>query len=254
MKTIRKGFKTLGMATIIISGFLAVNVAFADPIGSSATWLFDLPSTAVASQNPPYPLVATLTLTQTAAGVEFSLAPNWSSPGYNPGVSFVEGIDYVYMGPALTGGTPGAPPPSTIGNFRWDAGAAIKDFSYETNQNNMDSGYKTNDQHIHVTFGDKNDPLRFDDNFTSTEWTVLNVDPSNLVSLSDFTGTYAESNSKPTPTRGVISVTSYSLPDPKPTPSNWVTSPGVSVPEPSTMLLVGSGLIGLLGFRKKFKK
>jgi hypothetical protein len=26
------------------------------------------------------------------------------------------------------------------------------------------------------------------------------------------------------------------------------------VPEPSTMLLLGSGLIGLLGFRKKFKK
>ncbi|MBW2011562.1 MAG: PEP-CTERM sorting domain-containing protein [Deltaproteobacteria bacterium] len=28
----------------------------------------------------------------------------------------------------------------------------------------------------------------------------------------------------------------------------------VPVPEPSTMLLVATGLIGLVGFRKKFKK
>ena len=204
-------------AALLVCAVFVAPAAFASTI-----WTFDLPATAVASQNPPYPTVATLTLTQTVDGVQFVLDPNESSPGFVEG-SFIERLDYVYGGVELTSS-----------DFRHDAGAPAE-FQFEDNPNNMDAGYKADSFHIVVDFPSKNDPDRFDPTDTST-WTVLGA------SLADFTDSFATSNSKPSPIYGVISATAYSLTDPHPTPSNWVAG----VPEPGLAALLGLGLVAVL--------
>lgn len=213
-----------------ITGIAASVVAFGAQaaIGDTATYTFDLPSTAVASQNPPYPSVATLMLTEVADGVEFVLTPNWSDPSAGFSVaSRIDYLDYVYKGALPT--------------FTFLGGAPIESWSYETNPNNMDSGYKTDDQHLKINwFSGRNDD-RFTDPETSS-WKFSGV-------LTDFTGTQATSGPKPSPIFGVISVTAYSLEDPKPTPSNWVA--GVTpIPEPGTWALMLGGLLGV-GFMSR---
>lgn len=45
--------------------------------------------------------------------------------------------------------------------------------------------------------------------------------------------------------------------EPTPTDSpykNWIPVPNTVIPEPATILLIGTGLVGLVGFRKKLKK
>lgn len=211
----------------LIAAAPLAGVLLAAPAAFAATiWTFDLPATAIASQNPPYPTVATLTLTQTADGVQFVLDPNESSPGFADG-SFIERLDYVYGGLGLT-----------ANDFRQDAGAPGT-FQFESNPNNMDSGYQADAFHIVVDFPSKNDPGRFDPTDTST-WTVLGT------TLADFTGSFATANSKPSPIYGVLSVTAYSLPEVQPTPSNWVAP----VPEPSLGALLGVGLAALWARRR----
>lgn len=147
----------------------------------------------------------------------------------------VERLDYVYKGPANP-------------TFMQLSGAPIKTFSYETNQNNMDSGYKTADQHVNITwFTGKKDNNRFQSPQTSS-WEVFGG------VLTDFTGTRATSGPKPSPIFGVISVSAYALADPKPTPSNWVAGvPVAAVPEPETyaMLLAGLALMTFIVRQRK---
>jgi len=200
---------------------LACGLGWTQAAYAATIWTFDLPATGIPSQNPPYPTVATLTLTQTPQGVQFVLDPNEGSPGFTD-KSFVERLDYVYAGAPLTGA-----------DFTSDAGVPAT-FEFESNPNNVDAGYKAGVFHIIVDFPSKNDPDRFNPTDTST-WTVHGT------TLSDFTDALATANNKPNPIYGVISVTAYSLPDPHPTPSNWVSA----VPEPGTggLLLLGLSLL-----------
>ncbi len=198
----------------------AAGLLFWSGAAAALSFNHDLPATGIPSLNPPYPNVATITLTQTADGVQFVLDPNEASPGWGSN-SFVERLDFVYAGAALD-----------AGDFRNDAGVP-GDFSFESGQN-MDAGYKSDAHHITVDF-----PSKQSDRFTPTDtstWTVLGA------SLADF-ATFATANNKPSPIFSIISVTGYALPDVKPTPSNWVSE----IPEPGTALLLLLGLGGLAG-------
>lgn len=212
------------LRTLLHSAFAAA-LLFWSGAAMAVSFGHDLPGTAIPSQSPPYPNVATITLTQTADGVQFFLDPNDASPGWGAN-SFIERIDIVYAGPELD-----------AADFRNDAGV-VGDFEFEDNPNNMDAGYTAEVSHIIVDFPSRGSD-RFDPAETST-WTVLGA------SLTDF-ATFATANNKPSPIFSIISVTAYSLPDHQPTPSNWVSV----IPEPGTALLLLLGLGGLRGVAKR---
>lgn len=208
-------FARLAGAALVSMGGLAIGGA-----AQAISIDFTLPATALPSQDPPYPVVATLMLVQTAEGVQFTLEPNEASPGFGTS-SFVGRLDIAYAGDPLdaadflhVSGTEGA-------------------FSFESNPNNMDAGYTAQTSHIVVDFPSVA-PDRLEPGGSST-WTVLGA------TLADFAGTFATANNKPSAIYSVISVTSYSLPDQRPTPSNWVAL----VPEPGTALLLLLGVGGL---------
>lgn len=216
---------SLGGRRLAWVALLAAGLLWAPSAQSLVIYTFDLPATGLPSLAAPYPTVATLTLAQTADGVQFTLDPNEASPGFGSN-SFLQRIDIAYAGAPLA-----------TSDFRVDSGVAGS-FSYQGNPNSFDAGYKANDAFLRVGF-----PSAPKDRLTpdlTSVWTVLGAQ------LSDFTGTFATAGNKAAPVYAVLSVTGYALPGHRPTPSNWVTV----VPEPGTAALLLLGLGGLTAARR----
>ncbi|MCD6679131.1 MAG: hypothetical protein LT102_00505 [Burkholderiaceae bacterium] len=201
-------------------------------------------------------------LLETGDGVQFTLAPTWDEPpaGRFGPAAWIERVDYVYGGSALTDFTPSYPAMTSNTGFRWDAGAPVRSFDFASSSV-MDSGYKSDAGRITIDFFGRNrDPAadRFDDTFGNSVWTVLGA------SLADFTGFSATTNSKPSPIHAILSVAGYSLDALSPTPSNWVSGsasgggdsggsdvPTNPVPAPGLASLLGIGLLVLRGARRR---
>lgn len=226
------------MKKLILTLSLMLAAAANAAVGDTRVFKFDAPSTGNPSQNPTYPSLLTLTMTETLkngiTGVTFNLSGNGTDPstGFSS-QSFFEKLDFVYKGANLSDSA-----------FSFLGGQSIKGIDYNSG-NTMDSGYKSLDQHIVVNWNSPKDVRMSAPD--SSSWFIAGT------TLGNFE-TSATAANKPSPTFGILSATSYSLDSPKPTPSNWVTTAAISpVPESSTwaMFMAGLGAVGFVTRRRK---
>jgi hypothetical protein len=233
--------------------FAVVAVGSSPAQADMVVWDFNLPATAVNSQTPPYPSVATLTLQDAMYmgqdAVLFTLDPNESNPGYEA-QSEVDALNIAFQGVDLTSdhyvnvSGPEADP-LTFSQMNVDYVAIV---APPSNALNLDSSYKSPD-----AAGNGQLLLKWNtaaaDGFNVTQvsqWYIVGTTIAANFSL------LATSNSNPSPAFGIFSVAPIDLTDPNPTPSNWVTGPS-PVPLPGAVWLFGSAMLGLLGvgYRRK---
>jgi hypothetical protein len=225
------------MRPTLLAAAAALSLTALPAFAAVDSFEFNLPAVGLGAVNPPYPNVATLTLSDIAGGVQFTLTPNASSSGFegDPNTEFVERLTLAFTGSA----------PITFANV---SGAALQSVSFSANPA-LDAGYSSQAQAIAFDWYSTpaNGGLRFDVTETST-WNVFGTG----VNVASFSNTFATANNKPSPTHGVISVTGYDLEVQRPTPSNWVDSVS-AVPEPEVYasMIAGVALLGALARRRR---
>lgn len=234
----RTRVNALNLAALAISG-LAMSLSSAH--AATVIWDFNLPATAVASQTPPYPSVATLTLVDTVDGVRFTLDPNEANPGYASN-STVDALNIVFTG---IGDLPSSAYQSVSGpvanaeSFGNASNPLVAVVQGNASDANMDSSYTSADGQLLLTWANPDFPV----NQTSV-WTIAGTTTADNFSI------LATSNSNPSPAFGIFSVSPISLDGLTPTPSNWVTG-STPVPVPAAIWLFGFGLTGLVGLARR---
>ncbi len=197
-----------------------LGLAFALPaavaaVGDTLTYRFNAESTgnAVPTVNQ-----ATLLLTETATGVNFTLTPHWGPPTTG---NRVDQLHFAFSGEAVT--------------FVDGTGP---DASFATSMGAIDSGYTTTNLVDLSWPSSAVSPNLFNALDPFTSWSLNGP----TITLADFTVLATATSTKPTPAFGVISM-------PGAAPSNWVaTGPGVvaAIPEPQTYALMGLGLVMMM--------
>jgi hypothetical protein len=193
-------------------------------VGDTATWVFDTPAIGNPAQNPPYVPVATVSLLETAAGVQFTLDPNELNTGYQSN-AHINQLFYTFTGSqTLTG--------ASFANLSaplQGTSAAVDSFTLVNS--GTEAGY--NPLTIQVQWSNSNagaGVARLEPNETSS-WLVSGT------TIGDF-GAVAVANNKPGPAFGVLSIQGFSGDS-----SNWVAQ----VPEPETYAAMLVGLVLVAG-------
>lgn len=216
----RHSRRLIAVAAGLLAGLLGSQGAVA-AVGDTLTYQFNAESTggAVPTVNQ-----ASLLLTETASGVDFTLSPNWGTTTGNR----VDQLQFAFSGEAVT----------FVDGLGPDAG-------FSTGFGAIDSGYSTTNLAILGWPSAAGSPNLFNSADPSSSWSLNGA----TITLADFMVLATATSTKPTPGFGVISM-------PGAAPSNWValgeniTAP---VPEPETyaLMLVGLGAMGWVARRRR---